>query len=226
MNVRNFDWDPCIKDFKLERVVIDGKRHYITPSGLKYPSVTTVLSSGKAESIKAWRDRVGVEEATKISTQASRRGTKVHSLLESYLSNKTDFLKDSMPNAVESFVKIKDYLDQWCETVYGLEVMSYSDELKTAGQCDLIAKLHGINTIIDFKTSSKLKKEEWIWDYFYQATAYALMAYERQNFVCPRICILIATDNDGLQVFHRHTSEFIPKVKEFFRSYHDKTSLT
>ena len=57
---------------------IGGKRYYVTPNGNKLPSVTTVLGHFKKASITAWRNRVGHEEAQKISTRASTRGTKFH----------------------------------------------------------------------------------------------------------------------------------------------------
>ena len=40
---------------------IDGKRYYVTPSGGKYPSITTVISnnSKKQAGLARWRNRVG-----------------------------------------------------------------------------------------------------------------------------------------------------------------------
>ena len=68
----------------------DGTRTYKTPTGKSYPSVTTVTGLlGKAAIIE-WRKRVGEEEATKISTRAATRGTKIHTLCENYLLGKTD----------------------------------------------------------------------------------------------------------------------------------------
>lgn len=209
-------------DHKLERVTIDGKRHYVSPTGEKYPSVTTVLSTLSASGIQEWRNRVGNEAANKISTQASRRGTAVHLLAERYLRNETDWNRDAMPANIATFKGIKDYLDKWCDTVYANEIMLYSDDLRTAGQCDMVGRIHGIRTIGDFKTAKKAKKEEWIKNYIYQCTAYALMLYEREGVWCPQICVMIATDEDGLQVFLKRTSDYVPEVRKFFDEYHDK----
>ena len=60
---------------------IDGKRHYVTPNG-SYISITTLLSNLSKDGIQKWRERVGEEEANRISTKASRQGTAVHALCE------------------------------------------------------------------------------------------------------------------------------------------------
>ena len=219
-----FTIENIFNDHKLERVVVDGKRHYVTPEGNKYPSVTTVLSSLSAEGIAQWRARVGHEEAKKISTQASRRGTAVHTLAERYLRNEEDWDRDAMPANIYTFKSIREYLDKWCDIVYANELLLYSHDIKTAGQCDVIARIHGIRTVGDFKTSKKLKKEEWILNYFLQCTAYALMLYEREKVWCPQICLMIATDEDGLQPILKQTSQYVDQVRHVFDQYHIKNS--
>jgi genome maintenance exonuclease 1 len=209
-----------LPDYQLPTETVDGKRHYITPDGNRYPSVTTVLSSMSSEGIAAWRKRVGEDAANKTSTQASGRGTKVHQIAEDYLKNKDDYLKGHMPSNIATFNMIKPYLDEHCDEVYGNEIALYSDDLKTAGRCDLIGRIHGIRTVGDFKTAKKFKKEEWILNYFYQCTVYALMLYERQQIWCPQICLMIATDEDGLQPILKQTKQYVEPVREFFDNYH------
>lgn len=203
---------------------VNGKRHYITPEGNRYPSVTTVLSSMSADGIAAWRKKVGNDVANKVSTQASGRGTKVHQIAENYLKNKDDYLDGHMPANIETFKQIQYYLDNHVDEVYGNETSLYSDDLKTAGKCDLIGRIHGIRSIGDFKTAKKHKKEEWITNYFYQCTAYALMLYERQQVWCPQICLMIATDEDGLQPILKQTKQFVEPVRQFFDDWHGKNS--
>ncbi|BCU94117.1 MAG: hypothetical protein CM15mV4_0820 [Caudoviricetes sp.] len=69
-----------------------GKRVYLTPSGKKYPSVTTVIGNNKKKmkSIMQWRRRVGEAEANRVSAQATGRGTKYHSIVEDYFNNDLD----------------------------------------------------------------------------------------------------------------------------------------
>jgi len=50
-------------DFELKTENVDGKRHYVTPDGNKYISITTLLSNLSKVGIQKWRERVGVEEA-------------------------------------------------------------------------------------------------------------------------------------------------------------------
>ena len=203
-----------------------GKRYYETPTGNRYPSVTTVLSTMNQEGIAAWRAKVGNDVANKISTQASGRGTKVHQIAEDYLLNKDNYLEGHMPANVETFKQIQTYLDQHCDEVYGNEIALYSDRLKTAGRCDLVARIHGIRTVGDFKTAKKHKKEEWIQNYFFQCTAYAIMLYERYGIWCPQICLMIATDEDGLQPIIKKTVTYAEDVYKFFEKYHETAMLT
>ncbi len=210
----------------LETTTIDGKRHYITPQGNVYPSVTTVLSTMSAGAIEDWKRSVGQEEARKISTQAAGRGTAVHLIAERYLNNEDDYAREAMPANLATFKQIQKYLDDWCTEVYGNEIALYSDKLRTAGRCDLIAKIHGIRTVGDFKTAKKFKKEEWILNYFFQCTCYAMMLRELTGIWCPQICVMIATDEDGLQPIIKQTSHYVDRVQYFFEQYHKNAMLT
>lgn len=219
MRTKYFDLSRQFAHIDLPTEYINGKRHYITPEGNKYPSVTTVLSSLNADVITEWKKKVGEEQAKKISTQASNRGTAVHLIAERYLRNEEDYARDAMPSNLDTFKQIKNYLDEWCDEVYANEITLYSDELKTAGRCDMIGRIHKIRTIGDFKTAKKFKKEEWILNYFLQCTTYALMLYEREKVWCPQICVMIATDEDGIQPFVKPTSQYVEQVRELFDNY-------
>ena len=146
-----FNHENTLGDLELETSTVDGKRCYVTPTGEKYPSVTTILSDYKKDSIIEWRKRVGEKEANKISTQASRRGTKVHKLCEDYLNNELS-TKEYTPDNVEMFKSIQPTLDE-IELVYAQERTLFSHHLKTAGRVVCVGKFRGKNHIIDFKTS-------------------------------------------------------------------------
>lgn len=193
---------------RLKRTSVDGKRMYETPTGLYYPSVTTVTSQLNKESIKRWRSKVGEETANKISTQASRRGTAVHKLCEDYvLGNLTELngeLSEEkvMPSNRHVFHSIRNILDEHVNNIRAVEGFLYSDFLRTAGQVDLIAEFDGQLAIIDFKTSKKLKKEEWIENYFIQESAYSFMFEERTDIKVPLLVTIIGVDNEqNAQVF-------------------------
>ena len=76
-------FDHVTLDFKLQELeceTLPTGRTYTTPEGKKYPSVTTVLgaSEDSKDGLNAWRQRIGEEEADKITRQAGARGTAVH----------------------------------------------------------------------------------------------------------------------------------------------------
>jgi len=200
----------------LETVSVDGKRHYVTPEGT-FPSVTTVLSEKLSkDGLEAWRLRVGEEEARKISTQAANRGTAIHALAESYLLNNKDWKKGAMPANLDTFSRIKPHLDLNVGTIYGVEVPLWSSKLKTAGRTDLIAGWKGINSIIDFKTSRKLKAENQIEGYFIQATCYSLMAEERTSLKVPQIVIIVAVDHEDTQVFVKNRDDYVERTLSIY----------
>lgn len=204
----------------IERVEIDGTRFYKTPHGNHYPSVTTVLSSASKSGIIEWRKNVGEEKAQKILTQASNRGTATHSICENYLYNEQDYIKGAMPSNVALFKQIQPYLDNYIGKIYGIEIPLYSDKLKSAGTCDLFCQLHGINAIVDFKTSTRPKEEKYIENYFFQATAYAIMVEEIYNIKVPSLGILIAVEEGDFQFFIKQTASYREQVINFFNNYY------
>ena len=208
-----------------KRKNIDGRRMYLTESGEAYPSITTVLSRMSRDGIKAWRERVGAEVANKISTQASRRGTAVHKLAENYLNNDPLWTKGAMPSNLSTFYSIKPILDKHINLIYGLEVNLWSDYLGVAGQCDCVCQWDGQNTIVDFKTAKKAKKEEHIQNYFMQGCAYAIMFEERTKIPVPNIGIVIAVDDDEPQVFHVKRDDYVEGLTEQIKLYKMELSM-
>ena len=201
----------------------DGKRLYEIPSGKLYPSVTTVLSATSDKSgLVEWRKRVGEEEANRISGKAAVRGTAVHKMCEDYLNN-LDPHKDQMPANIETFNSLKDILDAHIGKVYHQEASLYSNFLEVAGRVDCIAEYDGKLSIIDFKTSLKNKRKEWIQNYFMQTSAYAVMYEEMTETPINQLVILIAVDNDWPQVFIErrddHISNFISHRQKYKELY-------
>lgn len=211
----------------LDTVSIDGKRYYKTPDGSIYPSVTTVTSSFKKDYIEAWKKRVGEEEAAKVSRRASSRGTDLHTICENYTLNKPMYTRGMMPNIIEMFNKIKPIIDENVGTIYANEIALFSHELKTAGRTDMFCQFQGINTIVDFKTSNRVKKEEDIEDYFIQATTYAMMLEEmyqdKTKLVIPQLAIIMSVAEHGEPglLFVKPTYPYRAKVRKLFNEYHE-----
>lgn len=207
---------------ELTTETIDGQRHYVLPDGLtKLKSVTTVLSEKMDKTaLLEWRARVGEEEAKRISTQAARRGTAIHSIAERYVLNEEKFYGEKeMPINIESFKPIKQILDDHVDNILGVEIPLYSKTLGCAGRTDLVAEYDGTLSIIDFKTSRKPKKAEWIENYFIQATCYSMMFEWMYKFSVPQIVIVITVDDEKTpQVFKLERSQFVNRVLEVFTS--------
>jgi len=198
------------------RVVIDGQRYYDTPVG-KFKSVTTILGEKLTNKyIQEWKNRVGEEQASKVSTQAAKRGTAIHSLAESYLMNDKNWKRGAMPFNLELFSKIRPILDLNVGSIYGIEIPLYSAELKAAGTCDLLAGYRGINSVIDFKTSKRIKTENDIESYFIQATSYSIMAEELTNLRFPQIVIIMAVDHEDPIVFVKDREEYEDRTRKLF----------
>ena len=202
----------------LKTVTKESGRKYTTPKG-DYPSITTILGKKGKAAIIAWRNRIGHEEANKISRQASGRGTAVHAVCENYVNNDPDWKKDLMPNILFDFTRIKDILDTRIGVVYGQELPLYSDHLGVAGRVDCVAEFDGKISIIEYKTSRKTKKKEWIDSYFMQECFYAIAWEERTGIPITQLVTIISVDNAEPQVFIEHRDdwdkELVKTIKEF-----------
>ena len=208
-------------DFDLKAETTDSGRRYTTPTGEQYKSITTVLSHHNKQAIDEWRKNVGEERADKISKKAANRGTNVHLICEKYIDNGlTDFkIKTLMPDVKEFFLKLRPIIDENLGDVYTQEQALYSHQLKVAGRVDLIGIWNGKLSVIDFKTSTKLKVEENIQNYFMQCTAYALMFSELTGMWIDDIVVLIATEEGATQVFERQIHDYRKPLMQYIDKY-------
>ena len=162
---------------KLERVDTEMGRHYIDSTNKPVPSVTTVLSgtSKSKDGLIQWRNRVGDEEADRVIKQSTDIGTAVHEAIEKFLNKESwnDFGDTSDQKMAKNISHkfVNDALDGITE-IWGLEVGLILDNLY-AGTADCVGLYKDIPTLIDFKTAKKIKKRDWIEDYFLQGCAYA-----------------------------------------------------
>ena len=214
LNLHNF---PDLK----AKTTAQGRRYFV--EGNAYPSVTTVIGEKKKKSIIEWRRKVGEDEANKISKRATTRGNKCHKLAEDYLSNKPlDRYRDDVLS-LGLFHQIRPYIDR-INNIHALEESLYSHTLRLAGRVDCIAEYDEELAIIDFKTSTKFKREEWIQDYFSQETAYAIMFQELTGLKVKQLVTIIAVETGTPQVFvKKDILTYVPKLKEYidyYRSIH------
>lgn len=197
----------------LKRVQVDGKRNYTDGTGDPVPSVTTILdkTSDKTHLI-AWRKRVGEQEANRISKESAGLGTKVHNALEKYvLGEEWNTFGNNVVSQLAKTMTTK-MIDEGLSSVneiWGVEVGLIAQELY-AGTADCIGMFNGVESIIDFKTAKKMKKREWIDDYFLQGCAYALAHNEMFGSEIKQVAILMV-DRDGKY------SDFVIEGDEFDR---------
>ncbi len=215
-NFIHYDWA------KLERdTQSDGTRVYKTPSGKSYPSVTTVTGLQTKKGILEWRRRVGEEEANRVSSKASGRGTRIHTLCENYLLG-----NDASPliSDAEMFGSMREWLDD-IDNIHCLETPLYSDFLQVAGTVDCIAEFQGKLSVIDFKTSSKPKDRDDIHQYFMQTAAYAVAFEERTGIPIGRLVIIMGVDNDFPRLFIEKRDNWIAGFRKLRMDYRNQYNI-
>ena len=194
---------------------INRKRFYVTPEGEKYPSITTVLSTRKKEGLFEWRKRVGNDVANYVARTSASRGTKVHHMCEDYLNNEFDeekHKKDFLPFCL--FNQLKDRALCNVNNIYAQEAGLYSDKYKVAGRVDCIAEYKNTLSIIDFKTSSRERNDDWNENYYIQTAAYAEMFEERTGLETSQIVILVVTEDGTVQEFVKNKQDYLPMLEE------------
>jgi len=219
----NFHHTPEFEFGTLETQNANGKRHYVVPGGGLYPSVTTVTGFEKAEFFKEWREKNPQE-----SKRVLRRGNLLHWAIEDYLNNSEGYISNrgldqaSEESLVDLFNILKPTLDEDINNIVAQEVSLYSDTLSLAGRVDCVADYKGVRSIIDFKGSTREKRDGDIENYFLQATAYAIMWQELTKQSIKQIVIAIANETGTPQIFVKNPIDYVQRLKETIESYQEK----
>jgi genome maintenance exonuclease 1 len=216
---------------ELKRVDKEAGRYYVDSNNNPVPSVTTVLSntSNKKDSIEQWRKRVGEEEANRITKKSTDIGSMVHEALELFLNGRDwdNFSED--PNDLIAKKITTKFINTGLNSiteVWGLEIGLILEGLY-AGTADCVGKINGVPSIIDFKTSRKMKRREWIEDYFLQGCAYANAHNVMFGTEIQQVVILMVDRELMFQEFTVRPTEFniLTKVwKKRLIEFHKKYS--
>lgn len=195
-------------------------RFYQSPvSGNWYPSVTTVTGYAKKDFFNEWRKNPENQKKSRLSTQ---RGTKVHSMVESFFVNERtldlDLFEEVDSESVRMFYQLKPELENIKE-ISLMEESLWSDSLRMAGRVDCIGTYKDQLSIIDYKTSSRSKKEDWILNYFQQATAYAIMHEEIYKIPINQVVILITCEDGNVQTFIKDKKDYIDSLNTAISQY-------
>lgn len=199
-------------------------RVYVTPDGNVYPSATTILGAvGDKSWLDAWRDRIGHDEAHKITYQSGRRGTELHSIIERYIGNDPKYLDGKIsPVYYDLFRQVKPRIDESLGTIYGIEVGLYSDYLRASGTADLVALWDGELSLVDWKNARRFKSIEDIHGYFHQTCMYSIMFEERTGRVVKNLVIVMAVEgNTGAAVvFKVPRTDWDRSTLDIVKAYH------
>jgi len=204
----------------LDRETIDGVRYYDVPDVegfTKLVSITSVTSWINREIFRAWRAKVGNEQADKVTKAATSRGTDMHTLAENYLLNKD--LPTVQPLSEFLFKQSKPKLNL-IDNIHAIEKPLYSLKLGVAGTVDCIAEYEGELAVIDFKTSKKPKPRKWIDHYFVQCAAYACMLYEMKEIPVKKFVIIMSCEDGEVVVYEeRDKAKYIKLLSEYIREF-------
>ena len=204
----------------LDRETIDGVRYYDVPDTegfTKLVSITSVTSWINREIFRAWRAKVGNEQADKVTKAATSRGTDMHTLAENYLLNKD--LPSVQPLSEFLFKQSKPKLDL-IDNIHAIEKPLYSLKLGVAGTVDCIAEYEGELAVIDFKTSKKPKPRKWIDHYFVQCAAYACMLYEMKEIPVKKFVIIMSCEDGEVVVYEeRNKAKYIKLLSEYIGEF-------
>lgn len=207
---------------KIERIDSPNGRRYKVPSGLLYPSVTTIFSVYNNKHIEEWKQKVGEEQANKIAKAAAKRGTYIHERCEELIKG----ININNPPLTKML-----YHDTWLQfkplvekigKVYANEAPLYSDYLKVAGTVDCVGYWEGKRSIIDFKTSSRFKAKEDIETYWMQCSAYSVMWEERTGQPITNLVILMSVEDDSPLCYNSHRDEWIGKFIKLRKEFKEK----
>ena len=205
------------------RASIEGLRHYnVDGSTERLPSVTTVLGEtqeqSKRDSLQRWRERVGVEEAKKITHAAATRGTSMHMYLEKYCLGEGYLDLTDTGNVAKHMAEciVDRGIDNRLTEIYGNEATLYYPGLY-AGSVDLVGQHDGDIAIIDFKQTNKPKQREWIGDYFLQMAAYGMAHDAVYGTTIEKGVILMCSKDLYYQEFTIEGEEYRKAKHEFLR---------
>lgn len=194
----------------LKRELIDGVRYYtINGKNKKLVSITSVISHYNKEKFVKWREKVGEEEANKITKKATSRGTDTHTLIENYLLNKE--LPEVQPISEHLFKISKPTLNR-INNIHCLESSLYSEILGVAGTTDCVAEFDGELSVIDFKTSKLPKPVEWLEGYFVQAMFYGMCLYEMTGIKIKKLVIIMTCENGECVIYEEKDLEKYMKL--------------
>ncbi|MDH3618525.1 MAG: PD-(D/E)XK nuclease family protein [Nitrosopumilus sp.] len=205
-----------------ELIEKDDGHYYQTPSGVIYPSITTMLqktqTKEKQEILQNWRDQEIA--ADYITQQAAVVGSETHKLIENYL-NGEEILENFRLLSEAHFNNLLPFVDK-INDIHGIELRLYSDKMKLAGTSDCIANYDGKLSIIDYKTKRSNQREEWLTDHFIQATSYGVMFKELTGIKVEQIVILVSSEKNTRMEFVKNPDDYLSLLEQRIDQFYSR----
>lgn len=230
---------PRLTHHKAKQVSVNRRRHYEL-DGQRYPGITTILSATKPKEERdrlwAWKQRVGAAEATRITTTASRSGTKLHKLLRQHLQAKSvqgesvqgESLQPETPEIPEAVMGYWESIQPVLEPIQDILLVEGAiwHPSGFAGYPDALVLYNEHLSLCDWKTARRPKQAEWIEDYFMQIAAYVQgvnWVYQDEGIVVERGLVAIALDGQAAQTFplgpvelEQYWQKFQKRLRQFY----------
>lgn len=173
----------------------DPKPVYKTADGIQQPGVTTVVGLREKPALVEWAFRVGKENPQLYSVrqytdELAEVGKAAHTMIAAHLKGLAPNIDDYTPAAVRmAEVPFSKYLE-WAkgkkiEVIFADSKQLVSETYRYGGTVDLLARIDGIVTVLDFKTGKAIYDEM-----FFQVAAYAHLVEECVSLKVEQIRIL------------------------------------
>lgn len=143
-------------------------------------------------------------------------------MLEDLLQNKSINEEDG-GEYINLFHQIRKVLTKNLTSVVALEIALYSLKMKLAGRVDLIGYWKSTLSIIDFKNKNYPTEAYKIEEYWLQTCLYAMMFVELTGMLPEQLVVVASVEKferPEAQVFTQKTRDWIPKVLEKVRVFH------
>jgi hypothetical protein len=178
--------------------------------GSHYPRVTSIIEATsddtKVQALMKWQKKLekihGIEGAKIERQKILDNGTNLHQSIEDYLNEKEP-LEHHLFSAVLPLLKVVKQSEDLI-----LERRIFCHQYKYQGKPDCIATYDGLKTVIDWTTSVRLKRKEWVAHKFLQAGAYAIACEEIGIKIEQLAVVVVCNEPKTYQVFSEEPTQW------------------
>ena len=175
---------------------------YITEDGKRVPGVTTILGVIAKPALVRWANKMGLDgiDTNKYVDRLADIGTLAHYLIQCKLTNVEPDLSTWSPEQLDKATNSVKSFDAWAGQhaieVIDTELALVSEKYRYGGTVDILARVDGVEGVVDLKTSKAIYDE-----HLYQAAAYHQLA--RENGYKPKFIQILQigrTEEEGFSV--------------------------